>query len=81
MKSGEFVEKVVFEYDFAKEQGFDSIDIIVETSGRDYDISEYEGGFINDNLNGVYSELDEIASDLFNLIEKDSDTIKCFRIK
>lgn len=81
MNSGEFIEKVISEYDFAKEQSFDSINIVVETSGGDYEISEYEGGFINDNLEGVYPELDEIASDLFSLISLNDDKVEGFRIE
>lgn len=77
----EFVTKVNDEYDFAKKQNFDSIVITIETSGGDYEISEYENGFINDNLDGVYSTLDEIAYDLKSLIEMNGDNIQGFRIE
>jgi hypothetical protein len=77
----EFVVKVNDEYAFAKEQNFDSIVIVIETSGGDYEISEYEDGFINDNLDGVYSALDEIAYDLKSLIEINGDNITGFRIE
>jgi hypothetical protein len=77
----EFVNKVNDEYDFAKKQNFDSIIITIETSGGDYEISEYENGFINDNLDGVYSTLDDIAYDLKSLIEMNGDIIQGFRIE
>jgi hypothetical protein len=77
----EFVVKVNDEYAFAKEKNFDSIVIVIETSGGDYEISEYENGFINDNLDGVYSTLDEIAYDLKSLIEMNGDNIEGFRIE
>jgi hypothetical protein len=77
----EFVVKVNDEYAFAKEQNFDSIVIVIETSGGDYELSEYENGFINDNLDGVYSTLDEIAYDLKSLIEMNGDSIAGFRIE
>lgn len=81
MNSGEFIEKVISEYDFAKEQGFDSVNIVVETSGGEYEISEYENGFVNDNLDGVYAELDEITNDLFESITSSDDVIKGIRIE
>jgi phosphopantetheine adenylyltransferase len=77
----EFVSKVNDEYDFAKKQNFDSIVITIETSGGDYEISEFENGFNNDNLDGVYSTLDEIAYDLKSLIEMNGDIIEGFRIE
>lgn len=77
----EFVSKVNDEYEFAKKQKFDSIVIAIETSGGDYEISEYENGFINDNLDGVYSTIDEIAYDLKSLIEMNGDRIEGFRIE
>ena len=81
MSSGEFIDKVIAEYEIAKSREFDSIIIVVETSGEEYEISEYEDGFINDNLDGVYTELDEIASDLFSLIASNDDEIEGFRIE
>lgn len=81
MNSGEFIEKVIEEYDFVKNKGFDSIIIVVETSGGDYEISEHEGGFINDSLYGIYSEIDEIASDLFSLICLNYNEVEGLRIE
>jgi len=75
------VNKIIEEYNFAKSLGFDSINIVIETTGGEYEISEYEEGFINDNLDGVYSEIDEIASDLYSLIEMNGDKIEGFRIE
>lgn len=77
----EFVNKVNDEYNFAKEKNFDSIVIVIETSGGDYEVSEYENGFVNDNFDGVYSTLDEIAYDLKSLIEMNGDYISGFRIE
>jgi hypothetical protein len=77
----EFVNKVNDEYEFAKQKDFDSIVIVIETSGGEYTISEYEDGFINDNLDGVYSTLDDIAYDLKSLIEMNGDNIEGFRIE
>lgn len=81
MNSGEFIEKVKSEYEFAKGQDFDSVTIVVKTSGGEYEISEYEDGFINDNLDGVYSEIDEIASDLLSLIILNNDKVVDLRIE
>lgn len=77
----EFVSRINDEYEFAKQQNFDSIAITIETSGGDYEISEYGNGFINDNLDGIYSTLDEIAYDLKSLIEMNGDSIQGFRIE
>ena len=68
MSSGEIITKICDEYSFAKSQKFDSIVIVIETSGGDYEISEYQGGFVNGNLDGIYSEIEDIASDMFSLI-------------
>lgn len=81
MDCGTFVEKVKDEYRFAKQQAFDSVDIVVETLGGEYEISEYEDGFINDNLDGVYSDIDDIASDLYSLIILNGDTVEKIRIE
>lgn len=78
---GKFIEKIISEYKFAKGKNFDSIAIVIETSGGEYEISEYEDGFINDNLDGVYSELDEIAGDLFSLISMNNNKVEGFRIE
>lgn len=81
MNNENFIGKVVDEYMFAKRKEFDSIVIVVETSGGEYEISEYEDGFINDNLDGVYSEIDEIASDLYSIISLNGDNVKGLRIE
>lgn len=81
MNSGEFIRKIIDEYDFAKQKGFDSIVIVIETSSGEYEISEYEDGFINDNFDGIYSELDEMASDVFSLINTNGDKVEGFRIE
>jgi hypothetical protein len=80
MNSGSFIEKVKEEYNFAKNKGFDSISIVIETSGGEYEISEYEDGFINDNLDGVYSNINEIAEDVFSLLKLNNDKVEGFRI-
>lgn len=81
MNGWQFTEKVKDEYDFAKNQGFDSINIVIETDGQEYEISEYEDGFINDGLSGVYSDIEEIAMAVFNLIDQNEDNIEGFRIE
>lgn len=81
MNSDEFITKVCKEYELAKLQGFDSINIVVETSGGEYEISEYGNGFVNDNLDEVYSDIDEIASDLYNIINFNGDKVKGLRIE
>jgi hypothetical protein len=81
MNRWEFVEKVKDEYEFAKSKGFESINIIAETEDQDYEISEYEDGFINDGLNGVYTDIEEIAEAVFNLIDLNEDNVTGFRIE
>lgn len=77
----EFVDKVNEEYEFAKEQNFDSIVIVVETSKDEQKISEFEDGFICDSLDGVYSTIEEISYDLYDLIQVYGWEIEGFRIE
>ena len=81
MDSGAFIEKIEGEYKFAKEQGFDGINIVVETSDGEYEISELEDGFSCDNLDGIYSEVNEISGDLFSAINIGSNVIEGIRIE
>lgn len=81
MNSGEFIELIIQEYENTKQRGFDSISIIVETNGQEYKISEYEDGFTNDGLNGVYSNIKEISEEIFNLIDCNEDKVRGFRIE
>lgn len=75
----EFIRKVNDEYVFAKSKGLDRIELVVETSGGDYEVYEFEEGFKCDNLEGVYLRIEEISSDLFDLIN--GYIIKSIRIE
>ena len=81
MSKEDNVKKIIEEYRFAQSQNFDSIVIVIETTGGEYTISEYEDGFINDNLEGVYSDIEEIAEDVLSLISMRQDRIEGFRIE
>lgn len=81
MDDVDFIKKVVGEYRFAKEKGLDSIVLVIETSDGFHKISEYEGGFITDKLNGVYSELEVIAEELFYYIDLGEEEIEEIRVE
>lgn len=57
------------EYKFAKEKGFEDVEIVIETENETYKISEYNGGFITDTFACVFGEIEEIADELAGVIE------------
>ena len=81
MDRGKFIEIVKDEYEFAKNKGFDSINIVIETDGQEYEISEYEDGLINDGLNGIYTDIEEIADAVFEIIGCNEEKVKGLRIE
>jgi len=57
------------EYRFAKEKGFEDVEIVIETDNETYKISEYNGGFITDMFACVFDEIEDAADELAGIIE------------
>lgn len=68
MNQDEAREEILKSYDFAKEQNFDSIVIVIESESGTFEISEYENGFISGSFDCVYDDIEEIAKDLLSTI-------------
>jgi len=81
MNTSKWVSQIESDYKFAKEQGFDSINLIIESSGGEYEIYETEHGFRSDTIDGVYDDIDEIAEVLCGAIQLNGDTILDLRIE
>lgn len=63
----DFIEEVNFAYDDAKERGFDSIVLAIETdTEQTYSINDTEDGFQCDEFDYYFEDLDSIAETLFN---------------
>lgn len=63
----DFIEEVNSAYDDAKEKGFDSIVLVVETdTEQTYYINDTEDGFQCDEFDYCFEDLDSIAETLFN---------------
>ena len=63
----DFIEEVNSAYDDAKEKGFDSIVLVVETdTEQTYYINDTEDGFQCDEFDYYFEDLDSIAETLFN---------------
>lgn len=63
----DFIEEVNSAYDDAKERGFDSIVLVIETDMEEiYHINDTEDGFQCDEFNYYFEDLDSIAETLFN---------------
>ena len=63
----DFIEEVNSAYDDAKEKGFDSIVLVIETdTEQTYYISDTENGFQCDEFDFYFDDLDSIAETLFN---------------
>lgn len=63
----DFIEEVNSAYDDAKEKGFDSIVLVVETDmEQTYYINDTEDGFQCDEFDYYFEDLDSIAETLFN---------------
>lgn len=63
----DFIEEVNSAYDDAKERGFDSIVLAIETdTEQTYYINDTEGGFQCDEFDYCFEDLDSIAEALFN---------------
>lgn len=62
----DFIEEVNSAYDDAKEKGFDSIVLVVETdTEQTYYINDTEDGFQCDEFDYYFEDLDSIAETLF----------------
>ncbi len=61
----DFIEEVNSAYDGAKEMGFDSIVLVIETEEMYY-INDTEDGFQCDEFDYYFEDLDSIAEALFN---------------
>lgn len=62
-----FIEEVNSSYDDAKERGFDSIVLVIETdTEQTYYINDTEDGFQCDEFDYYFEDLDYIAETLFN---------------
>ena len=63
----DFIEEVNSAYDDAKERGFDSIVLVIETDAEQtYYINDTEDGFQCDEFDYYFEDLDSIAETLFN---------------
>lgn len=63
----DFIEEVSSAYDDAKERGFDSIVLVVETdTEQTYYINDTEDGFQCDEFDYYFEDLDSIAETLYN---------------
>lgn len=63
----DFIEEVNSAYDDAKERGFDSIVLAIETdTEQTYYINDTEDGFQCDEFDYCFEDLDSIAEALFN---------------
>lgn len=63
----DFIEEVNSAYDDAKERGFDSIVLVIETdTEQTYYINDTEDGFQCDEFDYYFEDLDSIAETLFN---------------
>lgn len=63
----DFIEEVNSAYDDAKERGFDSISLVIETDmEQTYYINDTEDGFQCDEFDYYFEDLDFIAETLFN---------------
>lgn len=71
-----WVDRIISDYNFAKEKGFDSISLNIQTSGGDYGIYEIENGLGSDTIDGVYDNIEEIAEDLCGAIRINGDKIE-----
>lgn len=64
----DFIDEVNSAYDNAKERGFDSIVLVVETdTEKTYYINDTENGFQCDEFDFYFDDLDSIAETLFNV--------------
>ena len=63
----DFIEEINSAYDDAKERGFDSIVLAIETdTEQTYYINDTEDGFQCDEFDYYFEDLDSIAETLFN---------------
>lgn len=63
----DFIEEINSAYETAKEQGFDSIVLAIETNCEEtYYINDTKDGFQCDEFDYVFDDLDSIAETLFN---------------
>lgn len=63
----DFIEEVNSAYDDAKERGFDSIVLVIETdTEQTYYINDTEDGFQCDEFDYYFDDLDSIAETLYN---------------
>ena len=63
----DFIEEINSAYDDAKERGFDSIVLVIETDAEQtYYINDTEDGFQCDEFDYYFEDLDSIAETLFN---------------
>lgn len=63
----DFIEEINSAYETAKEQGFDSIVLAIETNCEEtYYINDTKDGFQCDEFDYVFDDLDSVAETLFN---------------
>lgn len=63
----DFMEEINSAYDEAKERGFDSIVLVIETDMEEtHHINDTEDGFQCDEFDCYFEDLDSIAETLFN---------------
>lgn len=63
----DFIEEINSAYETAKEQGFDSITLVIDTDmDMTYSINETENGFQCDEFDYYWDDLDSISAALFD---------------
>ena len=63
----DFIEEINSAYDDAKERGFNSIVLVIETDMEEtYHINDTEDGFQCDEFDYYFEDLDSISETLFN---------------
>ena len=74
--SDNWVDKIIDDYNFAKEKGFDSIVLNIQTSGGEYSIYEIENSLGSDTIDGLFNDIEEIAEVLVDAIQMNDDKIE-----
>lgn len=66
-KKQDFIEKIVSDFKYAKEKGFDSVVIAIDTDfGNTYYINDTKDGFQCDLFDYVFDDLYDISCQLYN---------------
>mgnify|MGYP004619007155 CR=1 FL=1 len=66
-----FIDRIMEEYTYAKENVFDNIEIVVETAQNTYCIKAMEDGFQCDTFDIIFEDLAELAEELYEEIHEE----------